>query len=524
MSTHARGQTSLHSHTLPPYAAVLGLHGHPFPVTPDETAYFFTDESRAHWHEMTHFLEMRKGFMLLTGDIGLGKTTFLRYLIASLDPQRYNTALLLSSFLNQDELLESIARDFGLTLPARGRRIDHLGCLNNFLLDEADKGKINVLFIDDAQALDPTSLDVIRQFSNLETSHSKLIQIVLCGQPELLHTLDLHSLRQVKSRIAMHLSLRPLSRAEVRAYVEHRLEKTGRSGLVTAEAAQQIHTLTGGFPRRIHHLMDRCLYALMARGAQKVDAAIVRLAWADLGEAGGVGRGAAAPRRSHLGAGLFSLGSWLRGRFWPRAALAWGTGLVATGFFTAWLLGVPPFQEMGRMDVAHVHAASMKPQAGRPAHWSAVAQAWPDLGSLDWPVSPDAMAAMHALDERLRHSSWQLVVVPGELGKPCEQRPVLQVTNAQGGGLAFSFVENHWPQHVVAWGKRSAGILEMQALLSALGRLDERGVDGVMGQQTTQALVRFQREQGLVPTGQPDAATAYRLSCAALARTAAGAG
>jgi general secretion pathway protein A len=525
---------------LPPYAPALGLRANPFPVTPDETGYFFTETSRAHLAEMKHFIDMRKGFMLLTGDVGLGKTTFLRHLIASLDPARYNTSLLLSSFLDQHELLEAIALDFGLSLGQQGRRIDYLQALNQFLLSESALGKINVLFIDDAQALNPAALDVVRQLSNLETAHSKLIQIVLCGQPELLDSLNLHSLRQVKSRIAMHLRLRPLEAKQVHAYVQHRLQHAGGSDIVTPDAVARINALTEGFPRRIHHLMDRCLYALMVHQVSQIDAALVEIAWADLGASAGAGQPP-------------WLGSANTAELPPKSARAAGRPLAQATFavlagcllvvcaafvWMSWsthetrafnpleqtpsvseepgrrLAAKPANAELDTSPISPAQlpadSASLSPSpaslalVATPQDWPKIAAAWPDLGTLSWPAATEA-------------TNWQLVY--GAWDAPCAQRPLLTYTGANGREGSFSFIEAHWPQTQQEWGRRSVEVLRLQRLLVTIGKLDPDGVDGVMGMQTGQALARFQRDHGITGTGQPDAPTAYRLSCTALSAT-----
>lgn len=493
---------------LPPYAATLGLSSNPFPVTPDEINYFFTPENESIYEEVRHFIAMRKGFLLLTGEIGLGKTTLLRRLLASFDRNSYNTALILTSFLDQAELLETIAHDFGLQLPPTARRIDHLAALNQFLLAEAANGKINVLFIDDAQALDARALDVVRQLSNLETAQSKLIQVVLCGQPELLDTLGQHSLRQVKSRIALHRRLQPLSRLQTLDYVLHRLTKAGGVDCVqiTPDGLHALHERTAGFPRRIHHLMDRCLYGLLTSGGVTIDRSLVLRAFDDLGWQ------ASAPDASLLASGSQPPRSWLR-----RQGAAIGLlFVVGVGALAAWMF-------LGEQRLVMVQAGTAPRATAGPAikpvllaapnNWATVRSAFPGLDTLTWPNVSSIPALTEQIRAALQSQPWQMVLAQGEWVSACNERPMLTFSDLQGVSWRLSFVESQWPTAPVAMGLYSEPVWHLQQVLVTQGLLDKVDVDGLMGPRTATALARFQREQGIAATGQFSATTAYRLSC-----------
>lgn len=497
---------------LPPYAATWGMASHPFPVTPDEVNYFFAPEIEAIFEEVTHFIAMRKGFLLVTGEIGLGKTTLLRRLLASLDRSSYNTALILTSFLNQAELLETIVRDFGLSLPPDARRIDHLTILNQFLLAEAEKGKISVLFIDDAQALDEQALDVVRQLSNLETAQNKLIQVVLCGQPELLDTLDQRSLRQVKSRIALHRQLQALGPEQSLAYIRHRLDKAGCEGCIemTPDGLQALLEWSAGIPRRIHQLMDRCLYGMLASGAVSIDRALVLRALADLGWQGAV----MPPVKPS------PVQSWLRRPLWWILLLL---TVAIAGVATAWLFAVDYFSP----NTSTLHAAKApawiltllpappaKPKLiAQPSDWSTVRAAFPGLASLVWP----AVGTLTALTEEILKAPpmhpWQVLLGQGEWVKPCAERPLLTVLDEQGARWQLSFVESWWPISPVAMGDSSDPVRKVQQMMVQQRWLEKAEVDAVMGPRTAYALSQFQREQGLRTTGQFSPETVYRLSC-----------
>jgi general secretion pathway protein A len=513
---------------LAPYAGTLGLVSNPFPVTPDETHYFFTPEIEAIYEEVRHFIEMRKGFLLLTGDVGLGKTTLLRRLIATFDKQHYNTALLLTGFLNKVELLEEIARDFDLPPQSDARRIDHLTALNEFLLRESAKGKVNVLFIDDAQALDADALDVVRQLSNLETAQSKLIQIVLCGQPELLDTLDQYSLRQVKSRIALQREVRPLNVDQTLAYVHHRLESAGEHGAtqvvqLTPGALHILHDRTGGVPRRIHHLMDRCLYALMIRGGRDVDEDIMREAVADLGWS------APPPASPQIQAARPSTVNAMPPQA-PRPArryslvTAVAVIALALGAYLAWsndqsqdLASVP----VAATAIAKAPTRPVTPVApptkavdliAAPEDWAVTRNAFAGLGNLQWPAASSVGELAQEFQKALGPQGWQLVVATGEWANPCPGRPMQHFRIAQND-WRLSFIEREWPTTPVTLGHKSEVVANLQRVLVSQNWLGADQVDGVMGPRTVMALARFQASQGITGTGQFDAPTAYRLSC-----------
>ena len=492
-------------HGLPPYALVLGMLFNPFPVTPDETHYFFTPTLEAIFEEVSHFIEMRKGFLLLTGDVGLGKTTLLRRLLASFDKSRYNTALVLTSFLNQSELLETIARDFGLKLPHGARRIDHLAILNDFLLTESDKGKINVLFLDDAQALDEGALDVVRQLSNLETAQSKLIQVVLCGQPELLETLNQHSLRQVKSRIALHRKLQALDPAQTKAYILHRLAIAGAVDCIqfSTDGLQMLYECTGGFPRRLHHVMDRCLYALVACSGKQIDQAVVRIACQDLGWQ--------VPKTSVILSGVTT-----RPRRFRRTALMWaglaGVSMAALGGFFVGENRRPTAQPVSAPALTFFAAPTIDLIAA-PTDWTTARTAFDGLADLRWPTASTIPVLTQQLQKNLLPSSWQLVAATGVWASPCSERPMLALRDGAGAFWYLSFVELGWPIAPVALRYRSETIRRLQQHLSAQGSLGFVEADGIMGSRTVSALARFQLAQGLEGTGQFNPPTAYRLSC-----------
>ncbi|CCJ48068.1 putative type II secretion system protein [Bordetella parapertussis Bpp5] len=244
------------------------MHTPPFPPTPDAEHYFHTEWLQARQAEAAHCLASGKGFILLTGEIGTGKSTFLRQLLAALaERQALRTSLVFNTFLQGEALLAAILKDFGL--PAHGSAADHVERLNAFLLEQWRAGALCVLCIDDAQNLSLESLELLRLLSNLESGQEKLLQIVLCGQPELAERLARPEIRQLTSRIGEHIRLHTLDRAETGRYAAFRLAVSGAAGRIdlSPRAVAALYRRSRGNARRIHQILDRALYGVLGTGA-----------------------------------------------------------------------------------------------------------------------------------------------------------------------------------------------------------------------------------------------------------------
>ncbi|MGW8313861.1 MAG: AAA family ATPase, partial [Desulfuromonadales bacterium] len=226
----------------------------------------------------------------VTGEVGTGKTTILRTLLARLDEQKYRIAFIFNPKLTALELLRNINREFGIADDGLSSQ-DLVRVLNDFLLTENRAGRTPVLVIDEAQNLSGEVLEQIRLLSNLETEEDKLIQVVMVGQPELRQHLSDHSLRQLNQRIAVRYQLRPLNREETAAYILHRINVAGRpdGNVFSTGALRAIFKHSGGVPRRINLICDRALLTAFTeeRGVVKrrdVTQAVAELA--GIGEAG----------------------------------------------------------------------------------------------------------------------------------------------------------------------------------------------------------------------------------------------
>lgn len=233
----------------------------PFSNTPDPKFFFPTKTHQDALSQLRTGIVEKKGFLVLTGDVGTGKTTLCRTLLGRLGDGEVETALVLNPDLSETEILAAIARDFGLE-GAGASKSQLMELLYQHLVRRARAGCNSLIVIDDAQNLPLRSLEQVRMISNFETAKEKLVQILLVGQPELTARLPTQEFRQVRQRIAVHAQLTPLSAKETRAYILHRLATADVSATTvsfTEASFARIHKETRGFPRSINTLCDRTL-------------------------------------------------------------------------------------------------------------------------------------------------------------------------------------------------------------------------------------------------------------------------
>jgi len=243
------------------YCQFYGLKERPFNVTSDP-AFFFS--SKKHKEAISHLIygvSQRKGIIVLTGEIGTGKTTICRFFLNHVG-KNVKTAFILNPSFSETQLLESILKDFGIS-PKSKTKLDMVWELNNFLLRESIAGNNLVLIVDEAQNLKPNLLEQIRLLSNLETEKDKLLQVILVGQPELNNRINLYDLRQLRQRIMVRYHIGPLDKDEIKSYIHHRLEVAGAHGKIefSHEAVDLISRFSGGTPRLINMICDRALLA-----------------------------------------------------------------------------------------------------------------------------------------------------------------------------------------------------------------------------------------------------------------------
>ena len=266
------------------YQHYFGLNQAPFNITPDPGFLYLSASHREGLAHLSYGVKARKGFVVLTGEVGTGKTTLIHTLLTELDGNT-QTALIFSAIVSPIDLLRYVCDEFGLTDPKQSRTDihDYLVLLNEYLLDKYRKGENCVLIIDEAQNLSAEVLESIRLLSNFETSKDKLLQILLVGQPELSNRLNSQELRQLKQRITLRHHLRALSAPECQEYIANRLRVAdGDPGIFSATALAGIYAYSKGIPRIINVLGDNALLTAYALGKKQVDDSIIREVAEDL--------------------------------------------------------------------------------------------------------------------------------------------------------------------------------------------------------------------------------------------------
>jgi general secretion pathway protein A len=262
----------------------FGLQEDPFRLTPDRN-YYFPTKGHAGLREVIRYgLEGDEGFIIVTGEIGTGKTLMLRLMMDDL-PDRFETALILSPHLSRLELLLAIFQDIGLPIPTDNTAsLDSLlRILNDHLFALAQQGKKLLIVIDEAQNLPDESLEQLRLLSNFETDTQKLLQIVLFGQPELRDKLAQNNMRQLAQRVSIMETLTPLSKQEMVSYILHRFKKSGIYEMPRSFATTDLlWRFTKGYPRLINKIMSRTLLVAYAEKETRISRKIVREAIASL--------------------------------------------------------------------------------------------------------------------------------------------------------------------------------------------------------------------------------------------------
>ncbi len=389
------------------YSDYFGLTQAPFSIAPDPRYLYMSQRHREALAHLVYGMQAGGGFVLLTGDIGSGKTTVCRCLLEQ-TPEQVQLAYIFNPKLDAVELLHSICEEFRIPLPDGATSIKALiAPLNAFLLQAHAAGQRCVLIIDEAQNLTADVLEQLRLLTNLETHEHKLLQIILIGQPELREMLEQPALEQLAQRVIARYHLQALDLPDTQQYVQHRLTVAGLKGPnpFTDRALRRIHQLARGVPRRINLLCDRALLGAYARRQRQVDPSLVDLAATEV-----LGR---APARK-----------------WP-SVRTWGTGLLAASVagVAAWILqppGGPPSQPLKSETPAMPTVVPPGVQAAISHKPSARHDTAPPLTDL----RDDQSAALQALAQR-----WGLNLPSKNL---CEAALAVQVQCFRSTGLTLA--------------------------------------------------------------------------------------
>jgi general secretion pathway protein A len=262
------------------YNEFYQLSEDPFNVTADPDFFFSSRSHKDAISNLEYGIERRKGILVVTGEIGTGKTTLCRKLLKQAD-KSVKFALILNPNFSELQLLQLIIRDFGITTK-QNNKFGLINALNDYLIAQSNEGNNVVIIVDEAQNLSVNQLEQIRLLSNLETAKEKLLQIILVGQPELHEKLQLVKLRQLKQRIAVHYHLSPLESSDIKNYIQFRLEKAvhhtdySHNVVFTQQAIDSIYHHTKGSPRSINILCDRALLAGFVAETHSIDEAIIK--------------------------------------------------------------------------------------------------------------------------------------------------------------------------------------------------------------------------------------------------------
>jgi general secretion pathway protein A len=257
----------------------FGLTREPFKITPDPSFLYLSASHQQALGRLVYGISARKGFIVLTGEVGTGKTTLLHCLLRELKKRNTQSTLIVNTIEQSKDLLRDVCEDLGFTAFREDRQDVHtyLKLLNQLLLESYHKGKNVTLIIDEAQNLSTEVLENIRLLSNFETAEDKLLQIVLAGQPELAERLNQPELRQLKQRIVLYHYLKPLNYGECAEYIASRLETAGATrSIFTSEALEAIYSYSGGIPRLVNILCDNGLMTAYGSGGNRVRAAMIR--------------------------------------------------------------------------------------------------------------------------------------------------------------------------------------------------------------------------------------------------------
>jgi general secretion pathway protein A len=393
------------------YAPFFGLKREPFSIAPDPRFLFMSEAHREALAHLLYGVSGGGGFVLLTGEIGAGKTTVCRCFLDQVPPA-CDVAYVFNPKLSVPELLQTVCDEFRIELPARAASVkDYVDALNAFLLRSHAAGRHSVLIIDEAQSLSAELLEQLRLLTNLETAERKLLQIVLIGQPELRTMLARPELEQLAQRVIARYHLPALSEGETLQYVRHRLAVAGLAGEMPfdSRALRRLFQLCGGVPRRLNLLADRALLGAYAGGKTRIDRRIVDRAASEV-----FGPAAASPSRRPLALGLGALAA--------AAALA-----LAAGLGYRW-------QRLpARLAAAAGPASAAQPGGTAASAASAVpvVAAGPASAALPAVAAPADASALLARSQRSEAAAWRELAPLWQLdladGDPCEAAARAQV-------------------------------------------------------------------------------------------------
>ncbi len=258
------------------YEDFYGLKERPFTLVPDPSYLFLGSQHKLARAYLEYGIKERMGFVVLTGEVGTGKTTLIKSLLREKQAKQ-RVGVLYQTSVEAEDLLDVLLKEFEIRGHFGSSRAARLGAFNQFLVNAYARGERVVLLVDEAQNLGPKALEELRLLSNLQTEKEPLLQVILVGQPGLRDRLKHPALRQLAQRVAIHYHLRPLDEDETKEYIRFRLARAGGSGIFTNTALEKLYDYTQGVPRRINAWCDLALVAGFAEGRHEIDGEFIDL-------------------------------------------------------------------------------------------------------------------------------------------------------------------------------------------------------------------------------------------------------
>ncbi len=505
------------------YCEFYGFKEKPFTTTPNPRFIFLSKNHKEAFAHLLYGIDHHAGFIELTGEVGTGKTTVLRSLLSQLEETSHRSALILNPCLSAPELLRSINREYGI--PWQGlNSAELLDALNLFLVDEHKNGRSVVLVIDEAQNLEPAVLEQLRLVSNLETETTKLIQIILAGQPELRQLLRRPELRQVGQRVSVTYHLQPMDFTDTCNYIEHRLEVAGgwKAATFVPAALKKLYQYSGGIPRLLNIACDRALLIGYTEESREISAPMAARAIIEV-------RGDEPPR--------YMSRRWL-------TAVAVAVAMVGSIAFWGWRSSATPAKRASRavaatdfLPAVSRELASISESASNIKAFNALAALW-QAPPAQPPPSDNGTVDLELL---ARERSLQLLRFSGSLGllQRIGSPAVLEITPPGATGKRYlaitgmsgdrlqimpallgrseigsSELESIWSGRgyllwrnfhsiptLVAAGTRGDGVSKLQQLLKRAGVMPQEPT-GIFDKTTIAAVRKFQSSQGVTADGR----------------------
>jgi general secretion pathway protein A len=437
------------------YTSFFGLQEKPFAITPDPRYLYLSERHAEALAHLLYGINEAGGFIQLTGEVGTGKTTVIRSLLEQL-PGHADVALILNPRVTPAEFLLTICEELHVAVPESGQGSTKtlMDLLGRHLLDTHARGRRVVLIVDEAQNLSTQTLEQVRLLTNLETATTKLLQIILIGQPELRELLDQPDLRQLAQRITGRYHLNPLSQDESAGYVKHRMRVAGATAEVfTPSALREIHRLSGGIPRVINVICDRALLGAFTQEDHRAGATLVRQAASEV-----YGRPVPAP--------------WLK--WTTAAAVAAALALVAVGVWTFTTQRPAAATDTVRDGAASPAVATLPASAGPDA---AAVNAIPAAATATPAAVPlDLLLVRHGNDTTTEAALGKLFALWGAMYEPARGRGCDQ---AGRQGLECLFQKGSWAQ------LRALNRPAILTLTDDVGRTHQVVLTGLSDEQAT---------------------------------------